>query len=293
MKVLLTGGTGYLGKQLANQLIARGNDLVVLKRSSSDMSHYQIENLAKKVELVDVDKFQLAHYESDFGQFDAVIHAATCYGRNGESFEELERSNNLWPLSLLQAVPNDRDLRFVNVGTSLPSFTNPYALSKRHFKDWGKYISQSKALSFINVELEHFYGPFDAANKFPSWIIRSCMDNVPELALTDGQQKRDFVYIDDVVKALELLLFTDKLSENRYLDVELGSGVAYRVKEFVEMVKEITESKTNLNFGAVESRKNEPSECCANIDLMKSFGWAPTVALENGIRKVMEKEYGQ
>ena len=64
---------------------------------------------------------------------------------------------------------------------------------------------------FINMRLEHFYGPGDADSKFTAHVMNSCLRNVPELKLTLGEQRRDFFYIEDVVSAYLIIL--EKIEE--------------------------------------------------------------------------------
>ena len=139
----------------------------------------------------------------------------------------------------------------------------------------------------MNIRLEHVYGPNDETSKFPSYIADSCLKNIPELKLTKGEQKRDLIYIDDVVSAYLILL--EKLGEvdDFFIDIELGSGKSVSIRHFVEMIHQITESKTKLDFGAIPYREGEAMSSQANIARLTSLGWHCNYDLEAGLNKMI------
>ncbi len=98
--ILLTGVTGYLGSHLAKVLLANGYDIVALKRTTSSLR--RIESLLPDIALYDLEGLDLAIPFEAHGKIDAVIHTATCYGRNGELVSEIIESNIMFPVRLLE-----------------------------------------------------------------------------------------------------------------------------------------------------------------------------------------------
>jgi nucleoside-diphosphate-sugar epimerase len=221
---------------------------------------------------------------------DAVIHAATCNGRSGESSAEIFDANTAFPLRLLETAASFNTELFINSDTVLDKNANAYALSKHHFLEWGKLYAGAEKIRFVNVRLEHMYGPGDDTSKFTARVIKECLANVPEIKLTRGDQKRDFVYIDDAVAAYDILLEEASRQTEYFQEYGLGSGVAVTIREFVETVHRIAGSTTRLGFGALPYRENEIMNSGAHTEALVSLGWRCRTTLANGIRKTVFHE---
>jgi len=288
MRILLTGVTGYLGSHLGTALLANGHEVTGLKRKSSSL--LRIENISPKIMLLDIEDIDLKGLFLQYGRFDAVIHTATCYGRNGETTSEVLEANLAFPLKLLGAAVDAGVELFINSDTVLDKFLNPYALSKGQFAEWGRYFAQQKKIRFLNLKLEHFYGPRDDQSKFTTHVINSCLANVPELKLTLGEQQRDFIYIDDVLAAYMLMLEKRASFDDGFVEFEVGSGAAISIRQFVETVHLLTASITHLNFGALPYRVGEAMYSQANTDKLKALGWQCRHSLETGLKQVIEQQ---
>lgn len=287
MKVLVTGGTGYLGSNLVKALLRGGHEVIVLKRSFSDTR--RINDVLVSIVTCDLDLCDMRGPFQQHGNIDAVIHTATCYGRKGEPFSEILQANTLFPAQLLESAIACKVPMFVNADTGLPCNLNPYALSKKQFADWGRYYANLGRIRFVNLQLEHFYGPGDDESKFSTHVIQSCLKNLPELKLTKGEQKRDFIYIDDVVQAF-LLMMNAPERQPGFMDCAVGLGEAVTIREFVETVARLTGATTFLDFGAIPYRENELMESIADISTCVRLGWRPEVSLEQGLQKTLESE---
>lgn len=287
MNILLTGATGYLGRHLAGAFVASGFKVAVLTRSTSDLSC--LANILPELALYELEQGGLATAFQEI-QFDAIVHTATCYGRTDEPPLAVFAANTAWPLQLLEAAAAAGVPLFINTDTSLDRFINPYALAKKQFCEWGHFFAGQERIRFVNVVLEHFYGPGDLESKFVTQIVRRCLLNESELGLTAGMQRRDFIYIDDVVAAY-LLLVKDELSSGPgFQEYGLGSGMAVPVRDLVIMVKSLTGSDIKLNFGAVPLRHNEVMDSQADISGLRSLGWQPQVSLADGLAQMIKEE---
>ena len=147
--------------------------------------------------------------------------------------------------------------------------------------------AKSKKIDFINIKLEQFYGPDDDLTKFPLFIIKNCLNNTPELKLTMGTQKRDFIHVEDVISAYSIMISKYITGKNNYYEYELGNGKAVSVREFVEFVHRMTHSKTVLKFGAIPFRNEEIMFSQADIEPLKDLGWYPKYNLEDGIMEII------
>lgn len=293
MKVLVTGATGFLGSNIVKGLLREKHQVTILKRSFSDT--WRINDALKYLDCYDIDKCKLMEPFQRHNGFDAIIHTATCYGRNGEGAEKIVNTNVLFPLKLLEIAVFFKTKMFFNTDTFFNMDNNiesyqylkGYTLSKKQFLEWGKQFAAMKKIHFINVRLEHVYGPKDDIFKFIPFIIKSCIENVPELKLTLGEQKRDFVYIDDVVAAYLLLL--NKSMKNIFESFNLGSGNEVSIREIVETIQKITGSSTILKFGALPYRSGEIMESHADISMLKNMGWFPNVSLVEGLKSCIRE----
>lgn len=284
--ILLTGATGYLGSHLAQALADAGYVVVVLKRRSSSLA--RLDPVLSKVTLVDIEDCDYGSLFHEYGKIDAVIHCATAYGRVGETVENMVESNLAFPLKLLAAAAKANVQAFFNADTALDKFLNAYTLSKAQFAEWGRYFSQKRNISFFNLRLQHIYGPNDDDSKFTTYVIKGCLKNAQNLELTKGEQERDFIYIEDVVTAYLLLLEKQSSMKEGFAEFDIGSGETVTIREFSELVKDVSGSSAHLNFGARPYREGEVMYARAETDPLRKMGWRCNYTLEQGLKRAIE-----
>lgn len=288
MNILLTGATGFLGSNLLAHLVKDGHRVTILVRDSS--SFQRIATLLDKVTIYtigDSSLYDLFH----INKIDTIIHCATNYGRGNAGPSGLLEANLVMPLQLLQAGCDAGVRCFINTDTILDKSVSDYALSKSQFQEWlGRY---SQELVCVNVALEHFYGPHDDATKFVSFIVKQLLDGVESIDLTLGEQKRDFIYIDDIVSAFLLILDSCAYLKSGYIEYEVGTGLTITIREFVELAKQIAgNTHTQLNFGAIPYRANEAMETVVNNAAIRELGWLHSTSLIDGLSKMVVQERG-
>lgn len=284
----MTGSTGFLGSKLLERFIEHPNisKVTIIKRSFSDT--HRISHLSKSFDHYDLDQTELTEIFRD-QHFDAIVHCATNYGRKHFSRSDIIESNLLLPLKLLEYGVDYGVKIFINSDTILDKNVSDYSLSKRQFREWLQSLSDS--ILCINLSLEHFYGPGDNATKFVTEMIHRLLSKVPSIDLTEGQQTRDFIYVDDVVDAFLVVLLNEKKPNTGYSNFEIGSGNSITIREFVVLLKRYClNNETQLNFGAIPYRVHEPM--CVKIDTsaLNSLGWAPKWSLEKGLKQSIEFE---
>lgn len=280
MKVILTGATGYLGSLLAKKFVNKDVEVLCIKRKSSSLE--KLDEIIDNIVLVDEDATNLDQVLKSFNA-EFIIHTACAYDRNGISEDEIIEANFNFPLKLLKKSRELGIKKWVNTGTALNRDCNAYTLSKWQFCEWGKLYSERYEIDFYNIELQHFYGIGDSESKFITWLIKQLKEN-KEIELTDGMQKRDFIYIDDVIEAYWALIESELRG---YHDIGLGSGQAPSIREVVEYLMENIGTTSSVKFGAISKRRNEPEICVADIEKLNKLGWKVKYTWQEGMLKLL------
>ena len=284
MTILLTGATGFLGSHLLKALVNKGYEVVVLKRSTSNM--WRLKGFENTFKSYNIDQVPLRKaFEEQY--IDTIIHTACVYGRKGESIQKILETNLMFGIELLNTGT------FFNTGTLLYKYLNYYALSKKQFEEWLQLASDK--IQVVNLKLEHMFGEQDGNDKFTSWILNELQQEKNIIPLTAGTQKRDFIYIDDVVSAY-LTCLEQAPQLKAFNDIEVGTGVLTPVKTFVTLVKNTLEKlkgspiETQLNFGALPYREGEIMEPQVDNSRLYSLGWQPKRSLEENIEQFVKNE---
>lgn len=277
--VLITGINGFLGSHLAKKLIHNYNVIGL---------EYSLENLWR------LKGFPIAVYESDddsikkiFEQntVDIIIHMATFYGRNNEEVQLMLNSNFLMPFKLLDYAIKNHSEVFINTDTALDRYVSAYSLTKKQFGDW--LIFRKNEIKIINMQLEHFYGPGCAQTNFITSMIQKLKSNETKIDLTAGEQKRDFIYFDDVIDAYELVIDSYQKFDKNYNHFEIGSDEIISIKELMILLKGLTKSDTILNFGAIPYRDNEVMNSSSNLESITKLGWKAKTKIKEGLQKTI------
>lgn len=282
--ILLTGATGYLGSELLRFWIDCGHKLIILKRSTSSLN--RIKDLEGKYLSYDVDQ---SSWERAFSQnkIDVVVHVATSYGRKRESLSEIVETNLLFSIKILDLAIQHRVNYFINTASSLTKDVNDYSLSKYHFQEWVSH--KKEKIKSVNLVLEYFYGPGDDVWKFISMVVKKLKENVPSIDFTSGNQKRDFIYISDVVSAYDIIL--NKIDDLKSaLDIPVGSGESHSLRSVVQKCKKMLSNNASmLNFGAIPDRDGDIQELVADLSIMKSLNWNIEYSLDLGLNKLIKE----
>lgn len=292
--VLLTGATGFLGSHLLEALLRDRYKVTILKRSTSNT--WRIDHLLKRVRYFDVD---IVSVEDVFRaeKVDVVVHTACSYGRDSRSVSDVVEANLLFGLQVLDAATTFKTSTFINTDTffntdktdeseiSLPKYLNSYTLSKKQFLEWLKNRTQS--IRVVNLKLQHIYGPRDDQAKFVPWLINELMECSGRVALTEGRQKRDFIYVDDVVSAYLLVIKNRKLLDS-YSEFDVGTGELTTVRDFVsEIYAAIRLIRPNLTselrFGEKKMQTGEIMDVSVDNRQLKKMGWSPKIKIRDGI----------
>ena len=282
-KILITGINGYLGSSLAKRY-SKEYKIVGLE--------YDAINLFRlKEEQFDVFSSKQGRPDLLFEKYniDCIIHTATFYGRNNESNCQMIHANTYLPQLLLEkAIQNGCDT-FINTDTVLDRFTSSYALTKKQFKDWLQFYANMHSIKVINLQLEHFYGPGTANTNFITLMVQKMLRNETTIPLTKALQNRDFLFVDDLLRVYDLMLEKHR-DFNHFEEFNVGAGVNSNLKEILEFIKVNTNSKSILDYGAIQYRNNELMESNNNVNRLKELGWRKEINIEEGLLKVIKFE---
>lgn len=289
MKILLTGATGFLGTQLLADFLNRNYQVLITRRASTDLG--PVFQRFGKLEAWDCEN--LANLFSVHPDVDVIIHAATDYGREGSEPTATFWANEAFPIKLLELAIRHGIASFINMDTFFNSnkvlyaHLGAYTLSKRHFQEWGLHCATAGRIGFVNLRLFHLYGPGDGPQKFVPAMVARCLAG-EQIDLTDGEQKRDFIYIDDVVSAVGTVLEAELGQGDGYRHYDVGTGTSHSVRDFMETMQRICASGAKLNFGALPIRSGEFGDSRADTKRLRALGWQAKVDIEAGIRSVIK-----
>lgn len=289
MKILITGATGFLGSALTRFWLHQGHELCLLLRPQSNKN--RIESLLRDVQVELVDRAEEGAVVVNRFAPDVIVHTACSYGRAKESLLEVMDANMRLGLGMIQATlaQKDRKTVFINTGTVLNPNIGLYALTKTQFSTLGSHLAQNNPdrLQFINIRLQQMYGYGDDRSKFTTHVIEACRTGEEKLALTLGEQHRDFIHIEDAVSAYDTIV-QQHSTFSAADEIDVGSGEAVTMRQFVELVKQLTAAETRLDFGAVPYRSNEDMMCRADTSRLKGLGWSNKFNLHDGIKQTLQ-----
>ncbi|MEG3656111.1 NAD-dependent epimerase/dehydratase [Arenibacter palladensis] len=283
--ILISGINGFLGSYLAKYL---SSDYKIIGLANDPENLFRLEHFNFEVsKSTDENIKNILEHNRIF----AIIHAATVYDKSEGSVLKLLTTNLMLPIKLYE-LANKHEVKyffntdtFFNIHKTKYTYLSEYSLSKSHVLDWLTTIKNNCIL--INMKLYHIYGPNDSLTKFVPSIISKIKENTDNIKLTPGDQKRDFIYIEDVCSAYKAVLKNLVPKESINYEFEIGTGISISIQEFVKEVKRITKSTTNFHFGALEYRENEIMDAVANNYELVKLGWKPTISLEEGLIKTI------
>lgn len=283
--MLVTGAAGFVGSRVACSLRERGHRVAGLLRETAarpGTAAGVCDTWLRPSELAAAAALEPLH---------AVVHLATAYGHDGTLADVVE-SNLLLPARLLDLCRTTGCSQFINADTFFgkPQFDYPhlraYIRSKRNLIDWaGLACAAQPGLHFSNLRLEHVYGEGDGPRKFVPDLIARLQRHQPDIALTPGDQMRDFVYVGDVAQAFACLLDHGDSLPVGVTEYEVGRGIPATLRELVETAREVTASPSRLDFGALPHRPGEIMASVANTSRLAALGWQATTSLAEGLRR--------
>jgi CDP-paratose synthetase len=291
MSILITGASGYIGKEFVRSLSDVYN-IVVLVRESSDIE--QLKNFNCKIEkFVNFKDIDDVFEKNDIS---GVVHFASnvVVEHTKEDIDNILDSNIKYGTYLLEASKNCSVKWFINTGTFWQNFeskaynpVNLYAASKEAFEDIARYYTQTSDLIFTTIKLNDTFGPNDVRSKiFNLWDTYS--KSAETLDMSKGEQIIDISYIDDVINAFKIMIEnlqdanSSKYNNKSYV---VSSNERMSLKELAKLFENVTGRELNINWGGRPYREREVMLPLENCELVPK--WKQKYTLKEAILKTI------
>lgn len=298
MQYLITGATGFIGSHLVREILKDLSATVIaLVRKGSNL--WRLQGLDTRLVLIEIDFSNDALFFNSVKKYKprVMFHVAWEGVHNAHRNAPLQIRN----LSLLEDLLRlARDVgveTFVGVGSQAEygiknhpvkedEELNPLTLygveKKKAFQMVKRYCSD-QGIKYIWLRLFASYGPMD----HPTWLIpyvifELLQDKAP--LLTEGFQLWDYLYVEDVAKAIALSSYIDESGV-----YNLGSGAPVTIRRIVQEIYDQIKPGKEPPFGTLSQRGDQPKDLIADITkLVSKTSWRPSVSLEEGIYKTIE-----
>ena len=305
MKIVVTGGAGFIGLHLCGRLLDLGHEVICIDDFSTSWLHEEVDSLRRK------RNFTFVHHDVqqpyDFG-CDRIYHLA-CPASPVHYQRDPVRTIKTAFLGTMYALQNaDRcGARVLIASTSEvygdPSITpqhesyfgNVNTVGVRSCYDEGKRAGESLAYSWVQqhrtdvrvARIFNTYGPFMAPGDgrlIPNFISQALRGR-DITVYGDGSQTRSFCYVEDTVRGLELLMETD--IPVKFPVVNIGNPDERTVMSMATMAVELTRSSSSIVFKPLPG--DDPRQRCPDITRAGDWlGWYPQIGLYDGYNKTIE-----
>jgi len=298
-RVIITGGTGFVGANLARRLLQEGHEVHLLVRQG--FAPWRIEAIRADVRLHEVD---LGNRESllpviDEIRPDWVFHLATHGAYSSQNdLSQIVRTNILGTVNLVEACLKSGFEAFVNTGSSseygfkdhAPSekeWLEPnsyYAVGKASATLFCRHTAQSRGVLLPTLRLYSVYGPYEEpARLMPALIVRGLRGKLPPLVNPDVA--RDYVYVDDICEAY--LLAATRTGQEPGAVYNLGTGVQTSLGEVVSTARRLMNITAEPQWGAMPNRQWDTSVWVADHrKALDELGWRPESTFERGLGRM-------
>ncbi len=305
MRVLITGGAGFIGHHLALHLKRLGYEVLCvdnLSRSSEEaLRALSSEDVGLAV--LDVTDYNSLKEVMSSAKPDVVVHAAalTSVEESVKIPAEYFNSNVIGTLCVGRSVGECGVPRLIYLSSAavygdplrLPIDENhptspksPYGLSKLFGEEVVKLYSKLYSFNFVILRLFNVYGPRQRPSQYSGVILRftcNAREGRPLVIYGSGEQTRDFIHVADVCKAVELSMLTTYVNEV----YNVGSGKQVSVRELANLVS--TALGRGVSVVYEPPRPGDIMHSYADISKASSYlGFKPSISIEEGIRELLE-----
>jgi len=292
--ILCTGGFGFIGSHLVDKLISLGHKVVILDNLSSGKQ----SNVKSYTDFFPNDICNNLDFLFGKYKFDYVFHLAAFIDlrKSITNPKECYNDNVMGSINLINYCikHNIKKLIFSSTGgaiyspeaalpwdeLSLAQPASPYGLSKLAIEQYLKLTKNLYKLDYTVLRYSNVYGPRQGGGECgaASIFINNALNDKQITIFGDGNQTRDFIYVDDVVSANVLAMQLD----GTY-------NVSTNIETSVNKIAELISNKLNYNNIVYASKiEGEVLNTRLSSNLLQSEGWKPTVDIENGISKTIE-----
>jgi len=296
MRILVTGGAGFIGSHLVDRLIKENHKVVVIDNLTTGKK----ENVNPQADFYNLDICDFEKIKPLFENIDFVFHLAAI-PRVPVSVEDpvgTSKVNILGTINVFKAAIEAKVKRIIFASSSSvygnqeklpfkedmkPNPISPYALQKLVGEQFAKLFTKLYGIPIISLRYFNVYGPRIDFNSDYSLVIGKFLkqkaEGKPLTIFGDGEQTRDFCYIDDVVDATIKAMESEKLKGGEVINI--GSGKSYSINYLADLIGGKKEY--------LAPRKGDVKHTQADITLAKKLlAWQPKISFEEGLKKVQE-----
>lgn len=298
MRIFLTGATGFVGSYTLRRLLTSGvHEVAILARPTSDFR--RIADLLPQVSVVGGDLAQPETIALQLKRFepDAVVHLAWQGVLNSARNEPTQDNNVAQSLDLVRMAYASGAKHWIGLGSqaeygpcanrideATPTQpTTQYGIAKLTTCREAELLCESLGMRYAWLRLFSSYGPDDD----PSWLIPYVALKLlrgERPATTAGEQRWDYIYVDDVAAAITA---TVEAPEARGV-FNLGSGTTATIRSIIERVREEVDPAAEIGFGEMPYRPDQVMHLEANITkLQTATGWTPQMPLGEGLKRTV------
>jgi UDP-glucose 4-epimerase len=297
-RILVTGGAGAIGSQVAKKLLDRGYSVVVVDDESSGSREFvpaAAEYIKGSIEDESILDFCFAK------SIDAVIHCAALFA-NQNSIDHPEKDllvNGLATVKLLAFSKRANVKRFLFTSSSCvygrqeemneekKSFDleTPYAITKLLGEQYCQFWGQFHQFNTVIVRIFNNYGPGEIPGKYRNVIpnfFQLALSGKPLIITGDGSETRDFNFVEDTTDGILLAFFSQTQPGDIF---NIGSGVETTIKEVAEMINNVTGNKSGIIYHPPRSWDHVKRRKAIIAKAKKNLGYQPKIGLRDGLIK--------
>src|SRR6266851_2759343 len=304
MRYVVTGGAGFIGSNTVDELVRRGHSVVVL----DDLSSGKEDNLAEmrnkitliKGSITDIELVRKAMYEAEY-----VLHLAarTSVPRSVKDPIDTSKINIDGTLNVLVSAKELKVKRVVFAASSsaygeTPTLPKAETMQPQPISPYGvtKYVGELYAQTFgrcyglENVSLRYFniFGPRqDPGSPYSGVLAKFCtafLEETQPVIFGDGEQTRDFTYVEDAVQANLLACEAPNASGKVF---NIGVGERFSLNQTVALLSKISGKSLEVKYDP--PREGDIRDSQADISQAREFlGYQPKVGFEEGLRRTFE-----
>ncbi len=303
-KALVTGGAGFIGSHLVEGLLARGWSVRVLDNFSTGHRE-NIKHLINQIDLLEGDVTNLTTVRFAVRNVDVIFHQAALpsVARSVANPLESNEVNITGTLNILLAARDAGVKRVVYAASSSaygntptlpkvesmpPTPLSPYAIAKLTGEMYARAFTQLYGLSTISLRYFNIFGPRqDPATQYAGVIAKFCtcaIEGKPYPVFGDGEQSRDFTYVENVVNA-NLLAAEAKLAGATLVNIACGERTS--LNQLIALLNELTNQKLPAQYSP--ERAGDVRHSLADVTRAgKLLGYEPMVDIREGLKRTLE-----
>ncbi|MGC2660299.1 MAG: GDP-mannose 4,6-dehydratase [Bryobacteraceae bacterium] len=307
-KVLVTGGSGFIGSHLVSRLLGEGCAVAVVVRYGNVMRCERLRDIWGKLTIIEADLRNRGSLEAIHDYKPEIVYHLAAYNHVGESFRQVEECfdvNGKGTANLLDVAQKCAG-KFLYLSTSevyglqtqvpfvetmTPEPISPYSISKYAGELYCR-MQQRRTDSIPTVIVRGFnaFGPYQSSKAIIPELIISCLRGDP-IRTTAGEQTREFCYVSNLVDGIVAASQHDTPIEGV---TNIATGEEVRIRDLVTKIAQITGTESAIAIGALPYRPTEIWRMAGDNGRAKQIlGWKPSVFLEEGLRTTIDwfREY--